>query len=212
MLFLPFFLHLETPAMAVQCEQRSYWIRKGGESHMCTWERIPGEFIKVRTRQKSEECINLISPGFESLSLDVRDVNTRIEAWREGNTLFVGGTLNGRSMQRQYRLDDAPWFQVMSYSLQGFVLSNRRETEFRMLHPETFVAYKMTAVKEGLETISVRGRKFETQKIRLRIKGALSVFWHGDFWFRSGDGLLVFYRSLNGLPGSSETLVEYIGP
>jgi hypothetical protein len=212
MIFLLASWLLYQPAFALQTEQRSYLIRRGSERYFCQWERKQGDQVTVITRQKSEECTSVFDPQNESLLLLVKDINTKIEARRTGDTLFVAGTLNGRKVDRQYTLDGAPWYQVISYSLHDFVLGDRKEMEFWMLHPETFVPYKMRAVKEGIETISVCGRKVEVQKVRLRIKGALSLFWHGDSWYRTGDGLLVLYKSLNGPPGSSQTMIEYVGP
>ena len=198
--------------MALQFEQRTYLIIKGNERYLCQWELKQGDGITVITRQKSEECTSEFTSRYESILMLVKDLNTKIEARREGDTLSVIGTLRGRNVSRKYQLDSAPWYQVMSYSLHDFVLGDRKEMEFWMLHPDTFVPYKMKAVKEGIETISISGRKLEAQRVRLRIKGVLSLFWHGDSWYRAGDGVLVLYKSLNGPPGSPETSVEYVGP
>lgn len=63
-------------------------------------------------------------------------------------------------------------------------------------------------LKKGEEEILINGKKTTTQKIEVHAKGFYSHFWHGTYWYRKSEKLFLMYRSVHGLPGTAETVVE----
>ncbi len=48
------------------------------------------------------------------------------------------------------------------------------------------------------------------QRVRLCAEGFRSLLWHGTYWYRKSDKLFLMYRSVQGSPGTPETVVELI--
>lgn len=197
------------PVLCLQQERHTYLIKNGDEEYISSWILdTHGDVAVIRTMQKDELFVTTCSATGDTLKMEVTDSEENIKAWRTGDTLFVRGVINGKQVNEQYAVDEAPFYQTLTYSLRDFLSSGKKQVVFWMLHPETYKPFKIQATKGGTSTISLYGKETEVQHIRIRVSGILSILWHGDYWYRTDDHVLVEYRGLNGPPGSSQTIVR----
>lgn len=129
-------------------------------------------------------------------------------AVRSGNTITISGTADGQRVDKKLTKNELPWFQSLYYSLSRFVRSEKQQIEFWMIRPDNLSLVKLRAEKEEMETIPVNGRPESAQKVRLAPTGLLSFIWHGYYWYRPGDGVLLLYKDMKALPGRSKLMVR----
>ena len=125
-------------------------------------------------------------------------------AVRDGNTIRINGSLKGEPVDKELEKDGLPWFQSLYYSLSRFVKSDKEEIRFWMIRPDNLSLVKLVATKKAVETIRVNGRKETTQKVRISATGLLSLLWHGHYWYRQHDGVLLQYKDGKALPGRAK--------
>ncbi|MDD5195120.1 MAG: hypothetical protein PHQ96_05560 [Candidatus Omnitrophica bacterium] len=135
--------------------------------------------------------------------------NTEFTAERRGNSIFVEGTNNGKSFKSSIDIDSAPWYQPMSFSLANLVCSQSDSVAFWTINPENLKAFKMAANKIKKEIISrIAGQEIPAQKVKVRLAGFRSGFWHAYYWFRIKDGLFIRYEGVDGPPGTPLTEIN----
>jgi len=132
----------------------------------------------------------------------------RLRAERDGNKITISGTSSGEPVHKQLNKDGLPWFQSLYYSLSCFVRSDRQSIEFWMIRPDNLSLVKLRAEKKAVETIRVNGKKEKAKKIRLGLTGLLSYVWHGYYWYRAQDGVLLQYKDMKSLPGRGKLTVR----
>ena len=138
--------------------------------------------------------------------VDKKEQNIRAE--RVGNTITITGTVSGETINRQLKKNDLPWFQSLYYSLSCFLESDKGEIEFWMIRPDNLRLVKLRAEKEPVDTIRINGQTEQAKKIRLGLTGLLSYIWHGYYWYRAEDGVLLQYKDMKALPGRSKLTVR----
>ncbi len=131
-------------------------------------------------------------------------------AERHENTLTIEGLLNGEKHQETYKIDERPWYQPLSFSLQDFLNSEETERSFWVIRVDTVEVLALNAKKMGEEDITVGNSTVPTQVVEVRAEGFYSSFWHGTYWFRKSDNLFVEYKSVHGLPGTDETVITLV--
>jgi hypothetical protein len=130
------------------------------------------------------------------------------QAVRSGNTIAISGTARGKSVDKKLTKDERPWFQSLYYSLSRFVVSDKESLEFWMIRPDNLSLVRLRAEKEGVETIRIHGRAESVQKVRLEPAGLFSYIWHGYYWYRKEDGVLLQYKDMKALPGRNKLSVR----
>jgi hypothetical protein len=162
-----------------------------------------------------EEGATLVShcdPGGQTRAWHFQQgAQTDIQAHREGNLLKLTGILRGERVERTELLDDRPWYQPLSFSLQGFLHSAEDKRSFWMVRSDNLELVTIQAEKLGVEEVLVSGRKVQATKVEIRREGLFASLWHGDYWFRTGDNLFVRYQGVHGPPGTPETVVQLSG-
>jgi hypothetical protein len=84
--------------------------------------------------------------------------------------------------------------------VQGAEISGGKRMSFRSIGtegPGELKLGKFTVTRQGDETIGLGGKEVVAVRLRVSLSGLLSVFWHGDYWFRRGDGRFLRYRGKN---------------
>jgi hypothetical protein len=119
---------------------------------------------------------------------------TDISGERAGNTVKLSGTLKGRQVSRELRVDAAPWYQVFGPLMAELLPAGSQQREFWVMNPEDFSAHKMQARRAGTERITAGGAAVDAEKIHVSPAGALAPFWGADFWFRPSDGTYIYSR------------------
>lgn len=166
----------------------------------------------LRTFISGSETTVTYNDSTRTLRMTVKDslAATELLILRQDNYLVITGRQQGKTVNKNLQIDDRPWFQAISHSLYDFVKSEDSEIEFWFLLVNGLQAYKLKALKAGLETITLNGREYETCKVKVTPKGILSALWSSYYWYRTSDGLFVQYKGRNGPPGTPYTIVQLL--
>lgn len=164
----------------------------------------------VSVYEKGKSFINLCSTDGATWQWQLKDSAKKndINAKRQGNELKISGIRNGETYQETVELDERPWFQPLSYSLRAFLDSEQESITFWTIRADTIEVTSLQAEKQGEEEILINGKKTPAQIIEVHAEGFYAHFWHGTYWYRKSDNLFLMYRSVHGLPGTAETVVE----
>ena len=166
----------------------------------------------VTVFEEGATLINHCDLGGQTLAWHFQQgAQTDIQARREGNLLKLAGILRGEKVERTELLDDRPWYQPLSFSLQGFLNSAEDKRSFWMIRSDNLELVIIQAEKLGVEEVLVSGQKVQATKVEIRKEGLFASLWHGDYWFRTGDNLFVRYQGVHGPPGTPETLIQLSG-
>jgi hypothetical protein len=136
---------------------------------------------------------------------------TAVTVRRQGDTLLVSGRVQGEAADSRIVLDDDPWFQATSLSLRPFIMSEERRIRFWLLRPDTLKAYKLTATRQGVETLALPSGPTPAVKVVLRAGGILAPFWSSTYWFRADDGLFLRFEGPGDAFGRTTLTVSYGG-
>ena len=117
-----------------------------------------------------------------------------LHAQRSGDVIHVTGTLKNRPVDRQVKVDGAPWYQIFGPLMEELLPAGSAQREFWVVDPADLAPHKMQVRRAGTERVSVRGTTVDAAKIHFSPAGALAAFWGADFWYRQGDGLWVTSR------------------
>ncbi|MBU2646648.1 hypothetical protein KKI24_18210 [bacterium] len=206
-LFVVWVLISLTPA-AVLAEGPYRYSEKTGDtvSHFI-WE-IQGEKpVTILSNEKNRTYRTISLDDGRTMAWEFEGDAGQIQTVRHDNTLQINGNLDGKTVAKTENLDDAPWFQALSYSLRALLQGNADSTDFWIVRPDDLSVHKMNAVRNGRETLVISGNRIETVRVKVRLAGAMSLFWHVQYWFRSGDLLLVKYEGVHGPPGTVKTVI-----
>ncbi len=168
----------------------------------------PQRLVSVYEKEKS--FINLCAVDGATLEWQLKDPdkNLDITARRQGNMLNISGLRDGENYAETVDIDDRPWYQPLSYSLRKFLGSKETSMTFWTIRADTVEVTSLEVEKMGEEVVVVNQKKILAEKVELRPEGFYSNFWHGTYWYRKSDKIFVMYRSVQGLTGTAETVVE----
>ncbi len=137
-----------------------------------------------------------------------RPPDTDVLAERAGDRILLSGRLEGELIDRDVAIDERPWFQPLSFSLQRMLTRNLDQAAFWTIRPDTLDVLAMQAERAGSETIGEAGAALVAERVTIRLDGLLAGLWRAEYWFRQGDRLFVQYRGVHGSPGTAETVVR----
>jgi hypothetical protein len=112
---------------------------------------------------------------------------TDFSAERAGATVRVKGTFKGRKVEKEIRIDGAPWYQVFGPLIAELLPAGSSQREFWVVNRDDFSAHRMMVRRAGQERIPVNGVLTDTLKIHFSPAGALAPFWGADFWYRPSE-------------------------
>jgi hypothetical protein len=209
LLIFPFSVQGQDPAAPVH----SYRETVGNASTYFSWRLEQTEQQRIiSVQEKNTTFVISCSDTGETRRYQVKDSdnNHDILAERQDDELKISGIRQGKAYDKTVKIDKRPWYQALSYSLRTFLESEDKAMTFWTIRNDTFEVTSLQAEKEGEEEVLVNGRKMNAHKVVLRAEGIYASFWHGTYWYRKGDMLFLMYRSVHGLPGTPETVVELI--
>lgn len=117
-----------------------------------------------------------------------------LHAQRYGDVIHVTGTLKRRPVDRDVKVDGAPWYQIFGPLMEELLPTGSGQKEFWVVDPVDLAPHKMQVRRAGTERVAVRGASVDAAKIHFSPAGALAAFWGADFWYRLSDGLWVTSR------------------
>jgi hypothetical protein len=118
----------------------------------------------------------------------------------QGERIVLTGSSQGKKVDKRFDATGAPWNQLFQMGLGPFVMSGRKEMTFRSIGtqgPGELKIGKMSVTRRGEEEVEINGQKVAVIHVRISLSGLLSIFWHGDYWYRKSDGLFLRYRGKN---------------
>jgi hypothetical protein len=126
---------------------------------------------------------------------------------RTGDVIHVTGTLKGKPVERDVRVDGAPWYQVFGPLLGDLLPEGTAQQEFWVVDPGDLAPHKMQVKRAGAERVMIKGIAVDAARIHFSPAGALAPFWGADFWYRQSDGMYVS-SSLPESGGVTVTTIE----
>lgn len=136
--------------------------------------------------------------------------DTKLVAQRIENQILITGTFQGKPAQKTYSIDTSPWYQAWNRDLQQFVLSGKTRQELWSIQENNLSIYKVVAIREGEEKLSLANQRVDTIKITVTLTNWMALFWKVHFWFRKTDGQFIRYEGVQGPPGSPKTVIELV--
>ncbi|MCX6554153.1 MAG: hypothetical protein NTZ12_03925 [Candidatus Aminicenantes bacterium] len=130
----------------------------------------------------------------------------------QGDEIVLSGSFNGKKVDKRFPASGAPWNQLFQMGLVPFALSGEESRQFRSIGtqgPGELKIGKFTVTRKDWEKILLAGKEVETIHLRISLSGLLSIFWHGDYWFRKNDGRFLRYRGKN-RPGGPVAVSELL--
>ncbi len=154
------------------------------------------EEVKVRTEGggRLEESLWIPGKGIVSWRLTDTAAQSDLRGERTGDVILVTGTVKGREVSREIRVDAAPWYQIFGPGIADLLSPDTGRSEFWVLNPDDLSTHKMLARQAGTERRDVAGVQVDTFKVHFSPAGALAPFWGADFWFRPSDSAWLFSR------------------
>jgi hypothetical protein len=133
-----------------------------------------------------------------------------LRASRAGNSIHVTGTLKGKPVSRDIRVDSAPWYQIFGPALSDLLPQDAQGQEFWVVNPDDLSAHKMQVKRAGQEDLKLEAGSVRALRIHFSPAGALSPLWGADFWYRVSDGVWVYSRLPEG-GGVTVSTLEDLG-
>jgi hypothetical protein len=132
----------------------------------------------------------------------------------EGELIVLRGVFQGKKIEKKFTAEGPPWNQLFQMGLGSFVRAENKSFQFRSIGtqgPGEMKIGKFTVTRQDDEKINLGGKEITAVHLRIALSGLLSIFWHGDYWFRHGDGRFLRYSGKNrpgGPPAVSELVEE----
>jgi len=204
------FLLFAIGGMDAEGKVYTYKETKGDRSVVFSWELEKGDRIRVTVRREDERFVNILDASGATWGWEVHRPRESLVARREGNAIFLAGQRKGEAVRKEISIDEAPWYQPLSYSLGKFSGSDKEEVEFWIVRPDKLSPVRMRAEKKGVEEISLGGSDVKARKVRVSLDGMLSKLWHAHCWYRAEDGIFLQYEGRNGPPGTPVTRIRLL--
>lgn len=168
----------------------------------------PSEKIAINGQNKGSDIKVEYSPSFSLLQYTELQANQSLfEILKEENQLVIK---NKNTLVKRLKLGNLPWIQEFKFGLHPFLSSDKKEFPFCIVYAKDNSLHEMVASKEKEEVLNIEGRKYETQKLKITLKGFKSRFWKAEAWFDKHTHFLVKYKANEGprTPYTEVTLFE----
>ena len=177
----------------------------------------PGCAVELETRREGGTVRQTFKTAADCSTLEwtFSDPARRMElaAAVRGQEIVLSGSFQGRKIDKRFAAAGPPWNQLFQMGLGPFVRSGKKGMSFRSIGtqgPGELKIGKMSVTRKGEETIEIGGKPVAAVHVRISLSGILSMFWHGDYWYRQGDGRFLRYRGKN-RPGGPVAVSELEG-
>ena len=139
--------------------------------------------------------IYLLDNNYETLSWHVVNAGngTDYTGKRLGDVLRIEGRFNGKTVNKDIKIDQNPFFAFPKFELRPLFLSQRKEPfyNFWAMRQDTLEIYKMTASYQGEETIRVNGKDIKAWKIYWSAANPLFRIFKRTYYYRQPDGMFL---------------------
>jgi hypothetical protein len=139
--------------------------------------------------------------------------NTDVLAKLTPDGVSIEGYLDGDRLDELEELDeDEPWIQLfpMNPGMEQFLASGRDEIVFWSIGTESPADMEINSFSaEKEETAYMKEFGCRVTRVNFSPTGWRSVFWDGDYYFRTSDGRVLGYRG-DGAPGKPSSKTSLI--
>lgn len=205
-LFLP-----ATKANQKAQQVRHYIEQKGAETHQILWSLLNNNGFDLTYKKETTTHLTHTDEDFATLTWVMKDTahHTDLTAKRKENSIVITGRFKGQAIDKHISVDEAPWFQATSLSLQNFATSHQKSIKFWTLRTDNLKAYKLRASKNGYEELPFNGAPCKMVKVRLNLSGWLAPFWKSFYWFKADDGLFFRFEGPGDPYGNVQIIINY---
>ena len=174
----------------------------------------PGYIVELETKREGGSVRQTFKTAadYSTLAWTFSDPVRRMElaAAVRGEKIILSGSFQGKKIDKRFDAAGPPWNQFFQMGLGPFVLSGKKGMSFRSIGtqgPGELKIGKFSVTRKAAEPIELAGKTIAAVHLRISLSGLLSVFWHGDYWYRPGDGRFLRYRGKN-RPGGAVAVSE----
>lgn len=127
------------------------------------------------------------------------------------SVLTAEGAMKGNTLHAVYTLPkNSRWIQEFEFGLLPLLTSKSKSIDFQIIHPKDFKLHKLTAKKQGIETLKIGDQSYQAQLVHLSLQGFKSMFWKAMLWYDAQTHDLLMYKANEGphTPTTTITLVS----
>jgi hypothetical protein len=166
--------------------------------------------LLVSGQNKGRNVFLECSSSYSFLSFTEKvDQDREFKVSREGSTLKVQFKEKGKEKTKNYDIGQTPWIQEFKFGFQPFLSSNQKEYKFYIINPKDLGLHGMVATKEQVEELTIEGKKYLTQKLKVTLQGFKKKFWRAEVWFDQETQMMVKYKANEG-PGTPTTEITLL--
>lgn len=180
-------------------QKREYDYTRGRETGSVTTEvlQIKDGNLEILINKNGERSSIICGSDFVCRSCHITDSGKENELnyVLEDGIFRISGKLDGKNVGKSVESTGYPWFQNLSVAI-GMI--SQKDTSFRF---ETFRPFDTQPTVMEAKVISkekIDGK--DVLDVRVNPAGALSKFWHGDYFLDEKDRSLIKYTSVEGVP------------
>ena len=142
----------------------------------------------------TEEMLWVPGTGAVSWRQVVAETGTDLRAERTGDIVRFSGTVKGKAVSREAKVDHEPWYQIFGPIIGELLPPDRQQRDFWVIDPSDLQPHKMMVRRAGAEQITLDGVLTRALKIHFSPAGALAPFWGADFWYQPQDFTWLYSR------------------
>jgi hypothetical protein len=187
-------------------------------THALTFTAVAGGYaVELNTTRPDEQVIRQTfrtAADFSTLAWTFSYPGRQMEldAKLQGEAIILSGTFCGKKVEKKFAAAGAPWNQLFQMGLGSFVLSKEKSFQFRSIGtqgPGEMKIGNFTVKRKNDEKIKLGGKDIVAVHVRISLSGLLSIFWHGDYWYRQSDGRFLRFFGVN-KPGGPIVVCELV--
>jgi hypothetical protein len=142
----------------------------------------------------AEEMLWVPGTGAVSWSQVEESTGTDLHGERKGDIIRFSGTVKGKSVSREVKIDGEPWYQIFGPIITELLPQEKQQRDFWVVNPDDLAPHKMMVRRAGADQITLAGAPVPALKIHFSPAGALAPFWGADFWYRPQDSTWLYSR------------------
>ena len=131
----------------------------------------------------------------------IRRGSMELAASRPGRKIVLTGHAQGKKVAKEFAGAGPAWNQLFQMGLGAFRRVRRGELPVPLdRHPGAGRAEDRQVHRDAQgrrKRSTWPARTVSAVHLRISLSGLLSIFWHGDYWYRQGDGRFLRYRGKN---------------
>jgi len=129
--------------------------------------------------------------------------------------LTAEGQMKGVKLHAVYTIPkNSRWIQEFEFGLLPLLISKSKSIDFQILNPKDFKIHKMSAKKQGIETMKVGETSYQAQAVQISLQGFKSMFWKAQLWYDVDTHALLMYKANEGphTPTTTTSLASKAAP